>query len=230
MNARSTTASGCSVLTIPILWRHAPISPTPTARQAGWRDAIPLYEQTYADWGRLLGADHPRTLRSSNYLASAYRGAGRLAEAIPLYERTLAGRERLLGPDHPSTLRSSNYLASAYREAGRLAEAIPLHERTLAGWRQLLGPDHPRTLLSSNHLASAYCEAGRLAEAIPLYEQTLARCTRVLGNDHALTRDVRRNLGVTQELAARQNHHPDPAQEGEPEPHQRDVETAQSHW
>ena len=199
--------------------------------EAGWMaSAIPLYERTYADWGRLLGSDHPRTLRSSNYLASAYRGAGRLAEAIPLYERTLAGRERLLGPDHPSTLRSSNYLASAYREAGRLAEAIPLHERVLAGWHQLLGAHHPRTLLSSNHLAAAYCDAGRLAEAIPLYEQTLARCTRVLGNDHALTRDVRRNLGVTQELAASQNHHPDPSQEREPEPHQRDVETVQSHW
>ena len=197
--------------------------------EAGWMaKAVPLYERTYADWTRLLGSDHPRTLRSSNYLASAYRGAGRLAEAIPLYERTLAGRERLLGPDHPSTLRSSNYLASAYREAGRLADAIPLHERTLAGWRQLLGPDHTRTLLSSSHLASAYCEAGRLADAIPLYEQTLARCTRVLGDDHALTRDVRRNLGVTQELAASGNHHPGPSREGEQERHHRNAEAAQS--
>jgi lipopolysaccharide exporter len=193
--------------------------------EAGWMaKAIPLYERTYADWSRLLGSDHPRTLRSSNYLASAYSEAGRLAEAIPIYERTLADRERLLGPDHPSTLRSSSYLASAYREAGRLAEAIPLHERALAGWRQLLGLDHPRTLLSSSHLASAYREAGRLAEAIPLYEQTLARCTRVLGNDHALTRDVRRNLSVTQEPTASRTRHPGPSRER----HQRNAETADS--
>jgi tetratricopeptide (TPR) repeat protein len=196
--------------------------------QARWlAEAIPVYERTYADWRRLLGSDHPRTLRLSNYLASAYRGAGRLAEAIPLYERALADRERLLGPDHPSTLRSSNYLASAYREAGRLAEAIPLHERALAGWRQLLGPDHPRILLSSNHLASAYREAERLAEAIPLYEQTLARCTRVLGSDHALTRDVCRNLGVTQELAASRSHRPRPSGKEEQERHERNAETAQ---
>jgi lipopolysaccharide exporter len=199
--------------------------------EAGWMaKAIPLYERTCADWGRLLGSDHPRTLRSSNYLASAYRGAGRLTEAIPLYERTLVGRERLLGRDHPSTLRSSNYLASAYRQAGRLAEAIPLHERVFAGWRQLLGPDHPRTLLSSSHLASAYCEAGRLSEAIPLYEQTLARCTRVLGNDHALTRDVARNLRVTQELIAGRSHRPGPSGETEQERYQRDAETAESRW
>ena len=175
--------------------------------QAGWMTkAIPLYEQTYADSKRLLGSDHPRTLRSSNYLASAYRGAGRLVEAIPLYERTLVGRERLLGPDHPSTLRSSNYLASAYREAGRLAEAIPLYERTLAGWRKLLGPEHSRTLVSSNYLASAYRDAGRLAEAIPLYERTLALCIRALGSDHNLTRNVRSNLSMTQQLSASRDH------------------------
>jgi len=169
--------------------------------QAGWlARAIPLYERTLADWKRLLGSDHPRTLRSSNYLAASYREAGRLAEAIPLYERTLAGRLRLLGPDHPSTLRSSHYLAACYHEAGRLAEAIPLFEQTLAGWRRLLGLDHPRSLRSSNHLASAYRDAGRSAEAIPLYEQTLARCIRALGSDNTLTRAVRRNLGVTNEL------------------------------
>jgi PST family polysaccharide transporter len=195
--------------------------------EAGWMaKAIPLYERTYADWRRLLGSDHPRTLRSSNYLASAYRGAGRLAEAIPLYEQTLAGRKRLLGPDHPSTLRSSNYLASAYREAGRLAEAIPLYEQAFAGWRQLLGPGHVRTLVSGNHLASACREAGRLAEAIPLYEQTLARCTQALGSDHALTRDVRRNLSVTQELADSRSYRRGPSREGEQE---RNAETAESH-
>jgi tetratricopeptide (TPR) repeat protein len=169
-------------------------------------------------------------LRSSNYLASAYRGAGRLVEAIPLYERTLAGRERLLGPDHPSTLRSSNYLASAYREAGRLAEAIPLYERTRAGWHQLLGPDHARTLLSSSYLASAYREAGRLAEAIPLYEQTLARCTRALGSDHSLTRQVLRNLSRAK-LTESQGPGPRPArdtQEKEPANRQRDPEPTDS--
>jgi PST family polysaccharide transporter len=197
--------------------------------EAGWlAKAIPLYERTYADWRRVLGSDHPRTLRSGNHLASAYRGAGRLTEAIPLYEQTLAGRERSLGSDHPSTLRSSSYLASAYCEAGRLAEATPLYERALAGWRQLLGPDHPRTLRSSSYLASAYCEAGRLAEAIPLYEQTLAGCARVLGNDHSLTRDVRRNLSVTRELAANRSRHSGPSKEREQARLQRNAGTTES--
>ncbi|MGD0378060.1 MAG: tetratricopeptide repeat protein [Streptosporangiaceae bacterium] len=197
--------------------------------QAGWMaKAIPLYERTHAGWGRILGSDHLRTLRASNYLASAYREAGRLAEAIRLYERTLADRERLLGSGHPSTLRSSSYLAGAYCEAGRPAEAIPLYQRTLDGWRWLVGSDHPKTLLSSSYLAGAYREAGRPAEAIPLYERILACSTRVLGNDHALTRDVRHNLSVTQELTASRSRHPGPSVEREQARHQRDAETVES--
>jgi PST family polysaccharide transporter len=197
--------------------------------QAGWlAKAIPLYERTLADRRRLLGPEHPRTLRSSNYLASAYRDAGRLPEAISLYERTLADRRRLLGPEHPSTLRSSNYLARAYRDAGRLPEAIPLFERTLAGWHQLLGPDHLTTLRSSNYLARAYRDAGRLAEAIPLFERTLARCTRVLGNNNSLTRKVRRNLNIAQELNARRVPHPGSSSERALAHRQCDAETADS--
>ncbi|MFC0567396.1 tetratricopeptide repeat protein, partial [Plantactinospora siamensis] len=64
---------------------------------------------------RVLGEEHPNTLRSRNNLAYAYRAAGRLGEAIPLYEATLVARERVLGEEHPDTLASRNNLAAAYR-------------------------------------------------------------------------------------------------------------------
>ena len=198
-------------------------------RQAGWlAQAVALHERTLADQERLLGPDHPHTLASRTNLAYAYRQAGWLAKAITLYERALADWKRLLGSDHPRTLRCSNYLAAAYCEAGRPAEAIPLYEQTLADRQRLLGPDHPSTIRSSHYLARAYREAGRLAEAIPLYERTLARCTKVLGNDHTLTRKMRRNLSVTQELAASRGCHPDPGEQREKARHKYDAETADS--
>ncbi len=198
-------------------------------RQGGWlAQAVALLERVLADQERTLGPDHPHTLASRANLAYVYGQAGWMAKAIPLYERTHAGWGRMLGSDHPRTLRASNYLASAYREAGRLAEAIRLYERTLADRERLLGSGHPSTLRSSSYLAGAYCEAGRPAEAIPLYDRTLVRCTRVLGNDHALTRDVRRNLGVARELTASRSSHPGPSREREQTRHQRDAETAES--
>ena len=80
--------------------------------------AIQVAEPLLADYERVLGLDHPGTLTSRNYLATAYRAAGRAGEAIPLHQRTLADSERTLGPDHPDTLQSRNNLAAAYVAAG----------------------------------------------------------------------------------------------------------------
>jgi tetratricopeptide (TPR) repeat protein len=156
--------------------------------------AVEHGESLVADYGRVLGADHPDTLTSRNNLALAYRAAGRVAEAIPLFVQTLADRRRALGTDHPDTLISRNNLALAYEAAGRVAEAIPLFAQTLGGRRRVLGADHPDTLASRNNLAVAYRAAGRVAEAIPLFEQTLADFARVLGADDHATLSSRNNL------------------------------------
>jgi tetratricopeptide (TPR) repeat protein len=132
-------------------------------------EAIALHERTLADRERLLGTDHPDTLRARNNLAAAYRVTGIpggqgaqvgghsgqvTAEAIALLERALADCERLLGDSHPNTLASRNNLAAAYREAGRTAEAITLLERALADCERLLGTEHPTTNIMRGNLAA----------------------------------------------------------------------------
>ena len=169
---------------------------------SAWQ-AIAVGEPLVADCERVLGTEHPNTLKSRNSLAIAYQDAGRAGEAIPLHEQTLATRERVLGPSHPDTLKSRNNLATAYQDAGRAAEAIPLHEQTLATRERLLGPDHPDTLQSRNNLAAAYQDAGRAAEAIPLHEQTLATRERLLGPDHPDTLGSRDNLATAYTEAGR---------------------------
>ncbi|MFT4164679.1 MAG: tetratricopeptide repeat protein, partial [Microlunatus sp.] len=103
--------------------------------------AVHLLEQILAYMVRVLGPDHPDTLRSRSNLAFASEAAGDLAGAIPLLEQTLADMVRVLGPDHPDTLTSRNNLANAYREAGDLARAVPLLEQTLTDRLRVLGPD-----------------------------------------------------------------------------------------
>jgi hypothetical protein len=60
---------------------------------------------------RVLGADHPDTLRSASNLAVDLRGLGEVAAARDLDQDTLERRRRVLGADHPDTLRSANNLA-----------------------------------------------------------------------------------------------------------------------
>ena len=130
--------------------------------------SILIAERLLADHERVLGVDHPDTLRTRGNLASAYQDAGRTTEAITLHEQNLADQERVLGVDHPDTLRTRGNLASAYQDAGRTTEAITLHEQNLADQERVLGVDHPDTLRTRGNLASAYQDAGRTTEAIKL--------------------------------------------------------------
>ena len=176
------------------------------ATEAGdFGGAIEVLKDAAEESGRILGADHPDTLRSRNNLASAYQDAGRLNDAIPLHEETLKAQEQLLEPNHPDTLRSRNNLAIAYQDAGRLNDAIPLHEENFKARTQLLGPNHPHTLTSSNNLASAYRAASRLNDAIPLHEENLKALTQILGPNHPHTLTSRNNLASAYYAAGRIN-------------------------
>ena len=167
--------------------------------------AIEILKDAAEESGRILGADHPDTLRARNNLAIAYQDAGRLNDAIPLHEETLKARTRILGPDHPHTLASRNNLADAYHAAGRLNDATPLFEETLEALTRILGPNHPHTLASRNNLANAYQAAGRLNDATPLLEETLEALTRALGPNHPDTLRSRNNLANAYRAAGRLN-------------------------
>ena len=81
-----------------------------------------------ADEERVLGAEHPNTLRTRHELAVAYEDAGRAGEAIAILEPLVTQPERILGRAHPDTLTARDTLAGAYRASGREAEAAAVEE------------------------------------------------------------------------------------------------------
>ena len=123
--------------------------------------AIAIGEPLIADLDRLLGPEHPDTVRARSDLARAYHQTGRVADAVPLVEQVLTAREQLFGAEHAMTLTARNNLASAYRAIGRAVEAIPLFEENLAACERLFGADHPRTLASRHSLDLARQESAR---------------------------------------------------------------------
>ncbi len=169
----------------------------------GGAQLILIAERLLAEQERVLGADHPDTMRTRNRLANAYRVAGRTDEAIRLYEQVLADRERVLGAEHPDTLGTYGNLAGAYWAEGRTDEAIRLIEQTLAAMERVLGGDHPDTMRTRANVANAYQAAARTDEAIGLYEQVLADQERVLGTDHPDALTLRGNLAIAYLVAGR---------------------------
>jgi tetratricopeptide (TPR) repeat protein len=129
--------------------------------------AIAIGEPLTADLERLLGPEHPDTVRARSDLARAYHQMGRVADAVPLVEQVLTAREQLFGAQHPRTLTARNNLASAYRATGRAAEAIPLFEQNVATCERLFGADHPKTLASRHSLDLARQESAQAANEDP---------------------------------------------------------------
>ena len=133
---------------------------------------------------RVLGPDHPDTLRSESDLGWTLYEEARYGEAEKLQRRTLASLRRVLGPDNPDTLQSMSNLAAVFDDEGRHSEAETLERQTLDARRRILGPEHPDTLTSMNNLADCLRRQNRLPEAEALFRQALAIDRRILGPDH----------------------------------------------
>jgi eukaryotic-like serine/threonine-protein kinase len=136
---------------------------------------------------RVLGPEHPDTLRSMNTLANVYDKEGKYAQAEALNSQTLEIRRRVLGPKHPDTLASMMNLANVYAYEGKYSQTEALDSQTLEIKRRVLGPQHPDTLKSMNNLAADYVEEDKYAQAEALHNQVLEIRRRVLGPEHPLT-------------------------------------------
>ena len=99
------------------------------ARKIGtMRDSEKMASQSMDTRNKILGPEHPETLRSMNNLASTYWNQGRYEEAEKLNVQVREAHKRILGPEHPHTLRSMYHL-----DMTRIL-------RTLEGIRRAEGP------------------------------------------------------------------------------------------
>ena len=197
----SAIASGSSAPITRTRSRRAATSPTPTTRRGGsGRDRH--VRALLADFERLLGSDHPSTLRARNDLSNAYRVAGR-EDAAAILEPLLADRERVLGADHPDTLEQRGNLAGAHQAAGRLDEAIAIFEPLLADREEILGAEHPDTLGTRASLATVLHAAGKVQDTLRIYEPLVEDLERILGAEHADTLTVRSGLATAYQDAGR---------------------------
>ena len=156
-------------------------------QRGDYRAAIPPCRECLLIEERVLGAEHPDTLRSLNNLAGLLRSQGRYGAAEPLYRRALEARERALGAEHPDALRSLNNLAGLLRSQGERGAAESLYRRALEARDRVLGAEHPETLISANNLAGLLRSKGEYGAAESLYRRALKGARRVLGSNHPTT-------------------------------------------
>jgi tetratricopeptide (TPR) repeat protein len=156
-----------------------------------------LQEQVLEVSHRLLGEEHPDTLRAMGNLAGTLKAQGDLAGARGLEEQVLEVRRRLLGEVHPDTLTAMNNLAQTLKALGDHLGARGLEEQVLEVRRRILGEEHPDTLKAMGNLAGTLYAQGDLAGARGLEEQVLGIFRRILGEAHPDTLTAMGNLAGT---------------------------------
>ncbi len=165
--------------------------------RGAYSQARQLHERVLVIFRRILGDEHPDTLRTMSSLATTLRAEGDLAGARQLQERVIEMSRRILGDEHTDTLTFMNNLAETLDAQGDLAGSRQLHERVLEISRRTLGEDHTDTLGSMNNLALTLWNQGNFAGARQLQERVLEVCHRTLGEEHTDTLNARNNLATT---------------------------------
>jgi hypothetical protein len=137
-------------------------------------EELALDEEVLALRRKVLGPDHPDTLKTMGNLAGSLSDAGRVEEAIELQAEVVAGYGRVLGPEHPHTLSATGNLSVGHRRAGRLPEAVTLQEQALATMRRVLPTTHRDLAIALGNLAELYEMTGREREAAALRQELAA--------------------------------------------------------
>jgi non-specific serine/threonine protein kinase/serine/threonine-protein kinase len=148
---------------------------------------------------RVLGPEHPATLKARHNEARALWIQGRFADAERLLLETQGIRKRTLGPDHPDTLSGEVNLAAIYLQAERQTEAERLLLEALPQLRKTLGPEDDSTLACIGNLAMLYQTTGRTAQAEPYAREILDAWRHTLGEDHPRTLAAMGTLGRVEE-------------------------------
>ena len=156
-----------------------------------------LFVQVVETRKRVLGEEHPDTLKSIGNLASTFWSQGRWKEAEELDAQVLETRKRVLGDEHPSVLKSMANLASIILDQGRWKEAEELFVQVIETRKKVLGEQHPSTLIGIGNLALTYRHQGRWKEAEELFVQVLETRKKVLGEEHPSTLISIGNLALT---------------------------------
>jgi tetratricopeptide (TPR) repeat protein len=140
-------------------------------------------EEALAAYRRLLGEDHPRSVRVLGNVAVVSFLRGDYARAAALYGKVLEIRRRVLGPDHPDLARTWSTLGAIEEKLGRWPAAEASVRQALALRERLsltADADYAEALAS---LAGIVAERGELAEAARLYGRSLELYRRLLGDE-----------------------------------------------
>jgi len=165
--------------------------------QGYFMEAENLENEVLDTRNRILGVEHPETIRAMANLGATYHSLGKYTKSEKLGIQVLDARNRILGVEHPDTIFAMANLAMTYRSLGKYGESEKLGIQVLDARNRTLGVEHPDTIFAIANLASTYYSLGKHTEAEKLEIQVLDARNRILGVEHPETIFAMANLAMT---------------------------------
>ena len=128
---------------------------------------------------KVLGVEHPDTIRTMGNLAGTYQCLGKYTEAEKLEIQALDATNRVLGVEHADTIRAMGNLATTYQQLGKYTEAEKLEIQVLDARNRILGREHAGTIRAMASLALTYRSLAKYTEAEKLEIQAYEIKNRV---------------------------------------------------
>ncbi len=158
-----------------------------------------LAMQAYELYCRLLGEDHPDSLRALSTAGDILTDGPDKKRALEIDRIVYKKRLATLGEDHPDTLDALGKVSVSLSLAGDDRTALDMKRDVLERRRRILGEEHPDTLKAMGNLATTLSALGYYQEALALKEEVLQLRRRVLGEEHLSTLRAMGSLAVTLE-------------------------------
>jgi tetratricopeptide (TPR) repeat protein len=158
--------------------------------------ARPYYEKDLEIRRKVLGEEHPDTIKSLNNLGALQQAIGDYNGARSYFEKALEICKKVLGEEHPTTSLILNNLGVVLGAIGDYNGAQRCYEKALEICKKVLGEEHPDTIKSLNNLGALQQAIGDYNGARSYFEKALEICKKVLGEEYPTTAQILNNLGV----------------------------------
>ena len=150
-------------------------------------DALQLQKETLDFVVRMLGEDHPVSIKLTLFVSGTLWELTRVSEATQLQRRAYSICVESMGEDHPQTLEVADLLGSALMLKGRWAEARMLHETNVEKLGKLYGTTDERTLKAIRNVARVHYRQMEYETATELFQLAWEGMKERLGVTHLET-------------------------------------------
>ena len=164
-------------------------------------DGLRWMQRAYEEQSRLLGPEHPETLKTAERITFAYWGYGPVEAGLALQERIVESYLRLHGPTAAPTLRAELMLGRILLRLGEVGRAEAVANAVMGQLRAAGRAGSPEAMQAGALLAGTLRAQRRFAESEGVLREVIEGRSRLLGTDHMDTAAAEQMLaGVLLEL------------------------------